>query len=343
MSKSYNEYNKITNAKKGMSPILKFFLGFIIVIAILIAVPVFIVWSKVSKVDYVPIDKEQLAVNSNIYNEVSEELTESEFDDIVTVALFGTDSRDANDMEAGRADTIMIASVNPKNKSIKLISIPRDTYVDVSGYGKTKINHAYAYGGEQLTINTINSNFGLNITQYATIDFAGLISVINDVGGINLNITKDEMDALNEYLRESYKVSGNTYTPMTKYGNVTLNGEQALALSRDRSVGDDFTRADRQRDVLMALFEKVSKMEKTKIFSLLDSFLAQVKTNVNIASYTGLMTSVVSNMGEYKDNIISTQIPSAKYSSGEMISGTYYFVTDIDKAKDDFITYLYKK
>lgn len=342
LEKMENGRNNVRLGNKNKSK-KKIIIGIIIFFVIVISIPVYIVWSKLSKINYEKLDVDSLDVNKEVYNEVSDSVSKDEFNDIVNVALFGSDSRDMSNDEAGRSDSIMIASINPTKKNIKLISIPRDTYVNVPGYGKAKINHAYAYGSEQLSIKTINSNFGLNIDKYITVNFEGLINIINEVGGIELTITKDEMNVLNDYLKESYKISGKTYTPMNKYGKVTLNGEQALAHSRNRYVGNDFTRANRQRDVLMALFTKISTMDKTKILSLMDSFLEEVKTNMNITSYMGLITSVISNIGEYKNNIISTQIPSLDYSSGQTISGVYYFVTDMDKAKQDFITYLYKK
>ncbi|MCX8074611.1 MAG: LCP family protein [Clostridia bacterium] len=338
------EDNNIFNKKKGKKK--KILIISVIVIGILTAISIAAIIyfkSKLNLVKYEPIDKNDLSINNNIYNNISNDLSKDEFSDIVNVAFFGSDSRDINNFEAGRSDSIMIASLNPKNKSIKLISIPRDTYVNVPGYGKTKINHAYAYGKEQLSIKTINSNFGLNISEYVTIDFSGLINIINEVGGVEVTITKDEMDVLNEYLKESYKISNKTYIPLTKYGKVILNGEQALAHSRNRYVGNDFTRASRQRVVLMALFNKISTMDKVKIFSLIDDILKEIKTNINVTEYMGLISSVITNINEYKKNIISVQIPSTNYSSGNTISGVYYFVTDIDKAKEDFITYLYKK
>lgn len=315
----------------------------LVIILLIIGSATYMVLSKLSKINYQALDESELEVNSDIYNELSGELSESEFNGIVNIVLFGSDSRNIDDASAGRSDSIMVASINPSKKSIKLISIPRDTYVAVSGYGKTKINHAYAYGGEQLSLKTINSNFGLDITKYITINFEGLINVINEVGGIQLTISKEEMDVLNQYLSDSYKISGKTYTPLTQYGTVTLNGEQALAHSRNRYVGNDFTRANRQRDVLIALFNKVSKMEKTRILSLMDEFLSQVKTNINVTSYMGLITSVLTNINDYKDNIKSVQVPSTDYASGQMIGGVYYFVADMDRAKADFRTYLYLK
>ena len=315
----------------------------VIVIIALILTVYFYAKSKLNNMQYSPIDKTEIEVNDDLHEEVDTGLTKKEFDSVLNIALFGSDSRDINDAEAGRSDSIMIASINPIHKSVKLISIPRDTYVSIKGYGKTKINHAYAYGAEQLSLRTINENFGLNIDKYITINFSGLINVINLIGGVELEISKAEMDVLNQYLKESYSITGKTYVPMTTYGKVLLNGEQALAHSRNRYVGSDFTRASRQRDVLEATMKKVSKMSKTKILSLADEILKLVKTNITSDEYMWLFTSLFPDMGSYVSNIISAQVPSTKYSSGQYISGVYYFVTDYDKAKSDFVEYLYKK
>lgn len=283
-----------------------------------------------------------LSVNTELYDEVKDKITREDFDKVVNIALFGTDSRDAENMDSGRADTIMIASVNPIKKSIKLISIPRDTYVEVPEYGKTKINHSYAYGKEQLTIKTINKNFGLNITDYATIDFSGIMHIINSIGGIDVEITEEEKNYINIRSKEAYDISGNEYEKVTSTGVVKLTGEQALTHSRNRTVGNDFTRAGRQRDVLEALLSKFSSLGISDILSLSDDFLKEVKTNINVNKYLPLLVSVVIDKNEYTKNIISKQIPALKYSKDQMIKGVYYFATDLDLAKQDFYETLYE-
>lgn len=333
------ENEKKQKSKKG----LIIFLIILSIILIICGGLIFYVYDKISKINYEEIDKDDLDVNVNLYEEVIGEsnITEEEFKDIVNIAFFGSDSRDINNEYAGRSDSIMIASINPVKKSIKLISIPRDTYVSVpGGYGWTKINHAYAYGKEQLSIKTINANFGLDITEYVTIDFSGLVNIINDVGGIELEINEAEKNYINNG-REAYKLTGNSVKYLSSSGKVTLTGEQALTHSRNRTVGNDFVRASRQRDVLVALINKISKMDETKILSLVDLFLKEVKTNVNVTSYLGLLTSVVSNKDEYLNNIISVQIPTEEYASGQMIDGIYYFVSDLSRCKQEFVKYLY--
>ena len=329
--------------KEGKSKILILFIVILLILLIIVGIGIFFVWSKWSKVDFKELDNSDLSVTTDIYDQVSDKVTEEEFNEIITIAFFGTDSRDTSNMNSGRSDTIMLASINPNLKSIKLISIPRDTYVEVPGYGKTKINHAYAYGKEQLSIKTINSNFGLNITEYATIDFSGLVNIINDVGGIELTITESEKNYINTYVKESYELTGNPVKKIENARKVILTGEQALTHSRNRTVGNDFSRASRQRDVVEALMNKISTMDLNTIISLLDSFLPEVRTNINPTKYIGLLTSILSNRGEYLNNIISVQVPSTEYASGKMIDGIYYFVSDMDTAKNDIYKYIYEQ
>lgn len=318
----------------------------LVILILIIAAGIYVgsfISGKLSKLNIQEIDTSDLGVNDELYQEVSDTLSKSEFENIITFALFGTDSRDTDNMSAGRSDTIIIASVNTKFKTIKLISIPRDTYVEVPGYGKTKINHAYAYGGEALAIKTINQNFGLNITEYATIDFSGLIHIINDLGGITMNITKDEMEYINSHSSEAYKITGRTYKELTSYGNVTLSGEQALTHSRNRTVGNDFTRAGRQREVLEAIMSKLASMGVSKILDMSDSFLQEVKTNINVMDYVGQLTDILMSSNQYMKNITSIQIPSTDYGSGEYIGGIYYFVADSEKMRADMIDTIYRK
>lgn len=330
--------------KRKFITVPKIILAIILIIILIIAIAIFAISNTLSNMMKADIDTSDLAVNDELYDELTEYgITKKEFDSIINIAFFGSDSRDLKNMNSGRADTIMIISINPTKKSVKMISIPRDTYVNVPGYGKTKINHSYAYGQEQLAIKTINSNFGLNITEYVTINFEGLINVINAVGGVDINISKDELKVLNDYLAESYKIMGKEYVPMTEYGDVHLNGEQALAHCRDRYVGSDFTRAERQREVLTKVMEKISQKSFGEIMDLVDIFLKQVRTNINVSEYLGLGASAFTNMSDYMSNVISAQVPSTDYGKGDYINGVYYFVADLDTCKKDMYDYIYNK
>lgn len=330
--------------KKRIITVPRVIIAIVVIIILIITITIFMITNTLSNMMKMELDEADLAVNNELYDELSEYgITKKEFDSIINIAFFGSDSRDLSNMDSGRADTIMIISVNPTKKSIKMISIPRDTYVNVPGYGNTKINHSYAYGQEQLAIKTINSNFGLNITEYVTINFEGLINVINAVGGVDINISKEERDVLNEYLKDSYQIMGKEYVPMTEYGDVHLNGEQALAHCRDRYVGSDFTRAERQREVLTEVMGKISQKSFGEMLDLVDIFLQQVRTNINVSEYLGLAASAFTNKDDYMNNIISAQVPSTDYGKGDYIDGVYYFVADLDTCKKDMYEYIYNK
>ncbi len=197
--------------------------------------------------------------------------------------------------------------------------------------------------GESLAIKTINENFGLNITEYATIDFSGLIHIINDIGGIEVNISKSEMEYINNNVNDLYKITGNNIKKLTSYGNITLNGEQALTHSRNRTVGNDFTRAERQREVLEAVMNKMISMGYSEIINMSDSLLKEVKTNINVWDYTGQLTDILLNTNSYCSNIISIQVPNSDYAEGDYIGGVYYFVPDTEKMKQDMIDNIYNK
>lgn len=326
--------NKLGKGKKIAIIIISILLVFAIIFGILL----YFASSILGKIGYESLDETQLGLNNDLYNEVSGSVSEEEFNNIKNIAIFGIDT--------GRSDTIIIASINQNNHTIKLISIPRDTYVSVEGHGKTKINHAYAYGKETLALKTINENFGLNISEYVTINFKGLINIINKLGGIQLEITKAEMDYINQNVSMSYEISGKSnIEKLSSYGKVTLNGEQALTHSRNRTIGNDFYREERQRDVITAVMNKVSKMSLTQIWGLSDSILSEVKTNLDITECMGILTSALSHSSEYMNNIISKQIPSYEEGNGsgkgQMISGVYYFVSDLDEASQAFKDTIY--
>ena len=327
------EKTKAGAGKKALIVILSILLLFALIFGVLI----FIASSTLGKIGFEKLNEAELGLNNELYNEVSDSVSEAEFKSIKNVALFGVDG--------GRSDTIIIASINQTDHTIKLISVPRDTYVSVQGYGKTKINHAYAYGKEQLALKTINSNFGLNISEYVTINFKGLINIINKLGGVEIEITKAEMDYINENVNESYALTKKSVKKVTSYGNVTLTGEQALTHARNRTIGNDFTREERQRDVITAVMNKVSKMSISQIWGLSDSILSEVKTNLNITECMGLVTSALGNINDYMNNIISKQIPSDEEGNGsgagKNIDGLYYFVADLDEASQAFKNAIY--
>ena len=206
-------------------------------------------------------------------------------DKIVNVALFGIDTRDLKSFK-GLSDSIMIISLNTETKKVKIMSVMRDTLVPITYNGKTtygKINSAYSKGGPELAIKTLNTIFGLDISEYATVNFYGMADIIDAVGGIEVELAKGELDAmvheygyvanlgLNGNVEEICKYKG--LDPSKYYikeaGVQHLNGVQAVAYARIRhaanveGVNDDYGRTDRQRLVMEQLFNKAVKLGKS--------------------------------------------------------------------------------
>lgn len=334
-----------------MKKVIKFIkiLFVIILIAILIAgISVYIfIQNKLDKINYEELDKTELSINENILEDINSNeqinITEKQLEQIKTIAIFGSDSRNIKDTyDDSRSDVIIIFSVNQVTKKISMISIPRDTYVDIPGYGKTKINHAFAYGKEQLAIKTINQNFGLNISEYVTVNWEAVAKLVDMVGGIDLYISSSERDFINRAIGYTAKNSNGNSAKLNSYGNVHLTGTQALTHCRNRYVGNDFKRAERQRNVITKLMEKIAQKDLNEINNLIDNFLPYVKTNLDIIEYSSYIPEALKYKTEYLSNIVSTQVPSTTQAQGQMLGGVYFFVpNNYDICKQAFIEYIY--
>ena len=247
---------------------------------------------------------------------------------ITNIALFGLDSRN-HDYE-GRSDAIMVASVNGKTGKIKLVSIARDTYVNVPGYGETKINHAYAYGGAELAIQTINENFNLDITDYAAVNFDSLADVIDAMGGIDLEVTEEERYQINAYLLEG--------EPLRESGMVHLNGPQAVSYARIRKIDSDTMRTERQRKVLECLFEKAKDISPLEYPSYIRKFAPMIETSLTNEEILELVSvganpNLTLEQGAFPNDYIQ--------STGQTIGGVWYYVYDIDQAADMLHEFIY--
>ena len=313
----------------------------VLVILATIGYGIYYVAAKFGKINFQALDKSDLGINENLYNEVSGNMSQKEYDSIINILLIGSDSENGYDKEK-HSDVIMIFSLNPVKKSIKLISIPRDVATDIENYKRFKLNKSYALGGEQLLIKSINSTFGLTIDEYITIDFEGMIDVINRIGGIEMDITYQEMVYINSGLKLMYKISDNDYRTLKTYGKVTLNGEQAMVHARNRSTANDIARTEKHRDVLTAIINKISSKTGKEILDLSDYILDDVTTNADVMGYLSMLPNFIMEKDRYLGNITSVLVPSMDYSKGQMVNGAYLIETDIDKAKADFRKYMYE-
>lgn len=229
--------------------------------------------SKLEDIETHPL--EQVIVN---------DIQDKNMEDYTNIMIYGVDSRENDLRENTRSDSIMLASINNKNHKITLTSIYRDTYVRIDGHGMTKINHAYSYGGPDLSVNTINQNFDLNVSDFITVNFSALSNVIDALGGITLNIQKKELKWVNAYARDVAKINGSEFQKIKKPGKQTVTGVQATGYCRVRyTAGGDFTRAGRQRKVLKAIIAKAKKSNPVALYRVMNKMLPQIYTSLSTA------------------------------------------------------------
>lgn len=244
---------------------------------------------------------------------------------ILNIALFGVDSRNSK-VDIPHSDCIIIATIDNKHSKIKLSSIMRDTYVEVNGHGKTKITEAYFYGGPKLAIRTLNENFNLDIKEYATVDFTGLSRIINNLGGITVNIKQYEVREINKWIAELAELQHVKYTPIYKSGPQNLDGIQAVAYCRIRQVGDgDFERTDRQRIILEKIFNKLKNTDIKRYPYLVADFSPYIETSISKANIIALGSKIVMN-----DilTIDQQRFPVDGYCKGEIINRVWYLIPE---------------
>ena len=264
------------------------------------------VYALFSQMDRVDIDKESLGAN--------QELTD-EYGHIKNIALFGVDNADGG---GGRSDAIMVATLDTKNKKIKVTSFMRDSYVEIPGKGGDKLNAAYAYGQEELAMKTLNQNFDLNIEDFVTVDFSSLPKVIDEVGGVEIDIKSDEFSETNKYITDMDIKLGTNTKHLRNTGLQTLNGIQAMAYTRVRfTEGDDFRRTERQRAVIDGMLGKILNMSVTRYPKLLNEILPMVKTTLGTGDILDMGTDVVS----IGNNLEQSRFPMDGDYVGEKIRG----------------------
>lgn len=251
---------------------------------------------------------------------------------ITNIALFGIDARGGG--HEGRSDAVIILSVNRKTNGIKLISVMRDSYVQINGRGD-KLTHAYAYDGPELAVKTLNENFKLNITDYVTVNFDQLADVIESIGGIPMDISSGEMYEVNRNLSE---IGGWPY--LEEYGEaVHLTGQQAVAYARIRNIGADQGRTERQRKVLIAMFDKVKTLSSTQYLNLAKTIIPMLTTSLDYSDLISYIPVIASGNVHIDQTMIPGDYDNARDA---IIDEIYYMAYDLDLATRHIHDFIYK-
>lgn len=252
----------------------------------------YVVVTATDEVERKDIDEEKITINEEVV-EVMQSSEDNTVKGYRNIALFGVDARDGELGKGTRSDSIMIASINLDTQEIKLISVFRDTYLNLGNDSYNKCNAAYANGGPEQAISMLNMNLDLNITDYVTIGFGGLIDSVDALGGIEMEVTEAEISHLNNYQLSMSKELGIDYIPIEHSGVQLLNGMQATAYCRIRyTKGDDFRRAERQRDVLTAMMDKAKGASVSSLTEMVNSILPEVETSLSVNEIVSVLGSL---------------------------------------------------
>ena len=216
-------------------------------------------------------------------------------EDVVNILLIGTDVRNGTYEDRGNTDSMILLSVNTRDKNIKLTSFMRDMYVDIPGREWQRLNAAYAYGGPQLLFDTLERNFDVDVDMYVRVNFANFRKIIDKVGGVNIELTEAEARYMNKY---SKKYKTNPVEP----GMQRLDGAQALSYARCRKIDSDFNRTGRQRKVILAVVNEIKHCNVMELNSLLNTILPMIQTNMSKMQILNLMADSVN----YLNNDIET-------------------------------------
>lgn len=256
----------------------------------------YVVVTTTSEVEHMDIDEKNIAINEEVIEAMKTEVVgEENVMGYRNIALFGVDSRDGDLGKGTRSDTIIIASINQDTQEIKLVSVFRDTFLNLGNDSYNKCNAAYAQGGPEQAINMLNTNLDLDITDYVTVGFDGLIDAVDSLGGIEMEITEKEISHLNNYQLSMAQKMGVDYIPVDHTGRQVLNGMQATAYCRIRyGGGDDFRRAERQRDVLTAMMYKAKEASVSELTGMVDAILPEIQTSLGVNEIVSVLGSVAS-------------------------------------------------
>ena len=320
-------YKKNKAKKRWLAIFLSSFVSAFLTVAIVVSAVALPVLNKITRDPNTSINVEVPDSAKDVY----------EGKDIVNIMLYGIDSRDMQEMS--RSDSILLVTVDRKHKKVKMTSIARDTRVDILGYGKDKLNHAFIYGwqkegniagGAKLSLQTINNTFNLNVTDYVTANFWALATIIDYIGGVDIDVDAKERYDINKNYTSYIRKMGIDCEDIPTTGMQHLTGGQAVAYCRVRHVGGDVMRGQRQREVLMAMYDVVKGLPLTKQMKVVELILSECSTSLTNTELISLGTWALKNINTLQFETLG--IPTEDIEQGGYINGVWYFTYDVDLA-----------
>lgn len=269
---------------------------------------------------------------------------------VLNIMLFGEDNHGSD--EHGRSDTMIMLSIDNRHKKLKMTSFQRDTYVYIPGNDYNKINASYTLGGAKLSIQTIEANFGIKVDRYAVVDFDSFIKIIDTLGGIDMEVTQDEIDYIN-YQMYKNKQTNIPQTITDQPGIVHLTGQEALWYARNRGLskgedgneigidGDDWDRTSRQRKLLETVFESMKSADLGKIVSIVSSIGPLVTTNLKKDEITALVTRSLTYL---KYSVEQYYVPEEGlwYYDNNTSAGSAIRISDMNAQREAFAKFVYE-
>jgi LCP family protein required for cell wall assembly len=333
---------------KRMSKKKKIIIIVISVLVVLIAgiagTTYYIAMNQLDKIIYTPLPEndEENGIDQTIYVPEKEDV----YDKYTNIMLIGVDARDPD--EGSRSDVMMIATVDKKHNKIKLASLMRDMIVDMEGKGpmegqkQDRLNHTYAYGKAPLTVKTVNENFKTNIKDFVKVDFFGMEKIIDYIGGVDIELKKSEISVLNNYIREVSKIEKDENPPyLENSGTQHLNGRQAVAYARIRYVGNgDYERTARQRRVLTAIVNKLSKLNPIELNNAIGEMLPYVETSLDKGTIIGLAKDVVT---QGMSKVEQMRLPLDDHNKVIYPNGVYFIGWDKEPNLEALHKFIYEE
>ena len=284
-----------------------------------------VAYSYFNRINYEEIDEENAPINytgrhtsDSKVNAYNGELLDDPM--ILNVMLFGADTRKGQ--SSGQSDTMIIFSIDTRHKKLKMLSLMRDTYVEIPDYENNKINASFFYGGASLAVQTVQRNYGIKIDRYAVVDFKSFRNIIDTLGGIDIELREEEIDYINWQCWVNGQVDTRDEIDINQFifydngegepvANVHLNGRQALWHARNRGQegicdGDDYTRTLRQRKVMSILIDRLKNSDFATIMSVIYDIGPMITTNLKTSEITKLATNITTYL---KYDIVSASAP----------------------------------